>query len=356
MASEFARSRNGWSRWHVRHRAVTSMRSSEPSSTVAAACRSRRSSRVPARASGTWSASSSEDVGLSPKTFSRIVRLQAALRRVRGGARADRRRARMRLLRPGAHDARLSRAGVDVAGSVAITRRRSRSALRRGTRPEPGQLPLLDRKARACAHVRRGTLRIESSLRVGWAALSQRPGAGSRQSGWRACHVPSGPGGAVRRTNARPLTIRHEPRGSGLCPRHRRDERGVQHLQRRAAEAAAVSGAAGPRRGVRHAACVRDVPGVVPEIHGLEDAEHRLCRDRRLGAGRLHAHRCRAIPAVFKALPPPRRSSTSSECRRRSGGGTPSRKRSSEGRSSSCSLTICGPGSSMPIRQSWGAA
>ena len=106
-------------------------------------------------------------------------------------------------------------------------------------------------------------------------------------------HVSSDPGSAPRRTDARSLAVRHQPRGPGLRARHRRDERGLQHLQRRAAEAAAVSRRARAGAGLRHAARLCDLPGVVPEVHGLEGQEHRLRGHWRIDAGGVHPDRRR---------------------------------------------------------------
>ena len=76
------------------------------------------------------------------------------------------------------------------------------------------------------------------------------------------------------------------------------------------------------RRRLRHAAGLRHLSGVVPEVPRLEDAEPGVRRDGRLDAGVLRADRARARRAGERRCPRPRRSTTSSASSRCSGAGT----------------------------------
>ena len=170
-------------------------------------------------------------------------------------------------------------------------------------------------------------------------------------------HVPSGPGGAVRRTNARPLAVRHEPRGSGLCARHRRHHRGVQHLQRRAAEAAAVSGARTSSCAVydTQPACAT-CPASYPEIHGLEDPEPVFAAIGGSTQASFVARPARAIPSAWPGVPTTASLVDVFGVQPQLGRWyTEQEDQSGRAAASSCSRTTSGPGSSTAIRRSSGA-
>ena len=105
-----------------------------------------------------------------------------------------------------------------------------------------------------------------------------------------------------------------DPGDAGVRAGHRRDDRRVQHLQQRAAGAAAVPGPGATGRRLRHAAGLRHLPGVLSEVLRLEDAEPGVLGDGRVHAGVVRADRARRRRAGQRALRRRRRSTTSSAC------------------------------------------
>ena len=95
------------------------------------------------------------------------------------------------------------------------------------------------------------------------------------------------------RPRVRSRAVRHRPGRARVRARHRRHDGGVQHLQRRPAGAAPVPRPGRARGGVRHAAGLRDVPGLVSEIPRLEDPQPGVRRDGRIDAGVVRADRPR---------------------------------------------------------------
>ena len=106
--------------------------------------------------------------------------------------------------------------------------------------------------------------------------------------------------------------------------------------------------AAGAR--LRHAAGLRHLPGVVPEVSRLEDAQPGLLRDRRLDQASFVLTGQRRARAGHRRRRRPRRSTTYSACGRCSAAGTRRTRTSPAARRSSSSPTVLDSGSSAAIR------
>src|SRR4029078_6053998 len=150
--------------------------------------------------------------------------------------------------------------------------------------------------------LRRSTRAAKTRSRSSTAGTSSRryPKTATRPSATRYAHSPSKPqnggddgtagtGYPVRGANGGTNAVGLHPRDPGVRAGHRGDDRGLQHLQRRAPRAAAVPESGPARRGLRHPARMRHVPRVVPEVLRLEDTQHGA-----RGDGRVHARLVRA--------------------------------------------------------------